>query len=287
MFCNIKIPKRLRFYSKPEQDIKHPNGYDAFVYNTFAVDINNMNTNEKARIWAEGYKKLEPIINEFDNKPINNVKLYDLEKRGLGGRAYKVLVYDQFVFDLREDTLLEILMYHKIEKGIISCPLIFAVIGNQMKLIVENGKKHLEFMDQKELPLENNFQPGSLLKNKLGDQLIFLGEATSFSDIWINTNIWKREKKRVYSQGYLVVHFLKNSIVENFSDIINFNLKLEIVKKISPKIFVQKIDLPNDFLKILKDSIIENLKNRNIKEKDSYYQIVSNLKIINQNYGNN
>jgi len=286
MSSNIKIPKRLRFYSKPEQDIKHPNGYDAVVYNTFAVDINNMNTNETARIWAEGYRKLKPLIHEFDNKPINDVKLYDLEKRGQGGRAYKVLIYDQFVFDLREDTLLEILMYHKIEKGIISCPLIFAVIGNQMKLIVENGKKHLEFMDQKETPLENNFQPGSLLKNKLGHQLIFLGEVISSADIWININIWKREKKKKYFQGYLVA-YLKNSVIENFSDIINYNPKLEIVKKISPKIFVRKIDLPNDFLKILKDSIIENLKNGNIKEKDSYYQIVSNLKFINQNHGNN
>lgn len=71
---------------------------------------------ETAKYWAgEGYKEYR-YQNTFDD-----VRILDLDRRSQGGRAYKIIIKvedgHEFICDLREDTLLDVIKNSSIERG--------------------------------------------------------------------------------------------------------------------------------------------------------------------------
>lgn len=71
---------------------------------------------ETAKYWAgEGYKEYR-YQNTFDD-----VRILDLDRRSQGGRAYKIIITTlnghEFVCDLREDTLLDVIKNSSIQNG--------------------------------------------------------------------------------------------------------------------------------------------------------------------------
>ncbi len=87
----------------------------------------------------------EPLVFTQENKDLVDVRILGIEYRGNGGRAYKVYipahnfpkeVEDKpLVFDLREDTLLFIMLHGGIDKGVLQYPVRFGIVGTALKLI--------------------------------------------------------------------------------------------------------------------------------------------------------
>ena len=76
-----------------------------------------------AKLWAAGrvgYFNLtgldtvaEPVIVEIKNDPIDMIRLVDMDERGQGGRAWKVVTQQGWLVDLREDVFLDLLFNKK------------------------------------------------------------------------------------------------------------------------------------------------------------------------------
>lgn len=152
------IPENLRFHVRGvskvrfrwedmEEAQQESKVYD--VYPTYVADAANKKTNETGVKWAnEAPYQLDPASGKWvkgksnattvdrPNDPIKSVKIMDLEIRGQGGRAYKVLIDEKYYVDLREDVLLDVIFECGIEKGgKLKGEFIFAVVGSQMKLV--------------------------------------------------------------------------------------------------------------------------------------------------------
>lgn len=116
----------------------------------FVVDAANPKTRATAIAWAESRYWGEPMtakaeLIERPNVAIPSVELITLDRRREDGRAWKVIVDDVFYVDLREDTLLDVLLYGQDNgQGIIQGPLIWLSMGNGLKLMRYGGSEHEE-----------------------------------------------------------------------------------------------------------------------------------------------
>lgn len=139
------IPDRLTFVCRPRETYKDLLGNTFEVHNTFpAHNESSLNT---ARGWAwNGCTETE-----VKNVSRSDVRILNLERRSEGGRAYKVLVADKYMFDLREDVLLEAILARGIEKGgKLGGEYIFAVVGSQTRLVrVGSPQYHQVYRDSK------------------------------------------------------------------------------------------------------------------------------------------
>ena len=114
---------------------------------TFVVEAENPKTRATAVAWAERRYWSQPVskaeLIERPNVVIPSVELITLDRRSQGGRAWKVLVDDTFYVDLREDTLLDVLLYGQDNgQGIIQGPFIWLSMGNGLKLMRYGGSEH-------------------------------------------------------------------------------------------------------------------------------------------------
>lgn len=123
------------------------------AYTTWPCSAESTSAIKTATNWAlqkhwDGSQQVQgaaPVIFTMENKDLTQVKILGLEYRGNGGRAYKVYIpahnfpeevkNKSLIFDLREDTLLYILLTGQIDKGVINHPLRFAVVGSALKLV--------------------------------------------------------------------------------------------------------------------------------------------------------
>lgn len=90
------------------------------VRETFVVDADNIRTLTTAMRWAgapgsyrsqaieETREKISVI--EVPNDPIEALELINLDIRGQGGRAWKVLIANKFYVDMREECLIQTLI---------------------------------------------------------------------------------------------------------------------------------------------------------------------------------
>lgn len=186
------IPKKLKFFIRREEtvhfrwdDIEDEVGDGIKVSPTYVVDANNKKTHESAERWAkqeyyeQGKSKKHPHTEEErDNKPTSNVRLVNLEFRGNGGRAYKVVVDGRFYFDLREDVLLDCILNAGIDKGgLIKAEFLFMVVNAEMKLVRVGSLLHEKmiaadaFKDTKAI---TSFEIGGQYKSKK-TEAVYLG----------------------------------------------------------------------------------------------------------------
>ena len=111
------IPEKIIIVYRIEENNKYK---EAFV-----VPEDNMKVLDTVIKWAsssyynsttnktENYKFGQITI---ENKPCN-VKIIDIDYRGNGGRAWKVIFNDKFKVDLRENVLLELITNKNINNG--------------------------------------------------------------------------------------------------------------------------------------------------------------------------
>lgn len=141
--------------AKPEDDEIIPGCYETFI-----ADATNKRTRESGVNWAKRDKRIyneikkqwemvpEPdhIIEERPNIPFKRPRIIDLDIRGQGGRAYKVILPDKTVMDLRENELLDVIFNEGIEPGgYLNGKYVFAC-ENEMKIVRVGSEKYNELL---------------------------------------------------------------------------------------------------------------------------------------------
>lgn len=149
------IPEKVTYvfsYPKVIQTLWESKGlkplHELKVIPAFPLDTNNAKKLETAEAWAKRYKNGRWQDGQWielpgdrkqnitrDNEPFL-LRLVGLETRAEGGRAWKVVDFENnYMFDLREDILLETLINGGAEVSLLKGTFVWAVIGSQTKLV--------------------------------------------------------------------------------------------------------------------------------------------------------
>jgi hypothetical protein len=219
------IPERIKIYARPETEMRFKFDdieVDDFQKTTrccpiFVACASNPKTQKTALEWASRpeytyvnrqtvRKDHTPVVTERANDPIRNIRLIGLEHRGNGGRAYKALIDDTYVFDFREDVLLDAILNDGIlPDGILPGEYIFSSVNSEMKLIRVGSLLHAKMVAATAYWSEKvitKFEVGGVYKNKVSE-LLYLGTVYT-SDItvtWPQASGYYRGDNR--SKGHL------------------------------------------------------------------------------------
>ncbi|AIW03555.1 hypothetical protein CPT_Moonbeam157 [Bacillus phage Moonbeam] len=174
-------PNKITFYCKPA-DISG-------VHHAFPVDSSA--SHDSARYWATGQyswqiDQKDPITFEWNNGGFDHVTIESLDIRGEGGRAYQVIVKRDghfFKVDLREATLMEVILGHGIQAGgRLNGSFCFAKEGSQTKLILEGSDTHKEALAERmkrekytKKISNKDLKPGHVYSTISGKSKLFLG----------------------------------------------------------------------------------------------------------------
>lgn len=216
------IPENIRVFARPPIEIKFKwddiDVSDAVATNIcepiFVTDSTNVKTQETAKRWAEARhwsrdpKTGERLITsdvytvfEQPNLPMCGLRIIGLTIRGQGGRAYQVLVSGKYVFDLREDVLLDAMLNDGIGKnGALFGSYIFASVGSSMKLIRVGSLLHkmmIESTNYKTMKKITNLEVGGIYRNKM-ETILYLGYVyTRALDVeWSGDYVYNRRDTR-------------------------------------------------------------------------------------------
>jgi hypothetical protein len=116
----------------------------------FVTDADSPKTLETAKAWAAGRrwrrgngKTPDPEVVEIDNLPTKGFKVIDLEERGEGGRAFKVITPQGWLVDMREDTFMPAVLKRGLAKnGTIPGVFLWVRLGSQMRLVEVHSDLH-------------------------------------------------------------------------------------------------------------------------------------------------
>lgn len=160
----------------------------------YCSDSDNKKTCETGKKWATirsyNYDKrvyedeIPPVIETRDNAPMKGIRIVSLEVRAQGGRAYKVVTKDGFYFDLREDVLLDAMLFSSITKGELKGEYIWAKVGSQMKLVRVGSTLHTALVDadarHRSGPVKaGSLEAGQVYRMKNGDYRLYLGKVNT------------------------------------------------------------------------------------------------------------
>lgn len=155
--------------------------------------------------WASSYANKEKvnIIKQVPNLfKQGTVRIFGVDERGNGGRAWKIAVEykeNEYVLDLREDILLEIMTNYGILKGgvintdlmlVFSCG--YKVVTADSEKIAEIKKAMSEEQSLKKIPLKE-LKPLHVYKNKT-ESMVYLGRIyqISLADILNKKTVCKK-----------------------------------------------------------------------------------------------
>lgn len=192
------IPEKLKIFVRNQTKVHRTvcgQKQIIFVKKAFATDAAKPNTHETAERWAKtaGYKwnpvtkKNVPrengfIIVDVDNKPFKGLKIYDIDIRSEGGRAYKVQTEEGWAFDCREDTILDTIIEEGIGKnGYMKGEFIWAKAGSQMKItrigsaLYQKAQKDMGKIKKGKIK-NKDLEYGSIYINARGDIELYLGK---------------------------------------------------------------------------------------------------------------
>ncbi len=154
------------------------------VLPAFPVDDADEKARDKATQWAErgyyGQPKQVAKYQTVDNVPVKDVRVFSLEHRGQGGRAYKVIIGKYYV-DLREDVLMDTMLQVGIQAGgLLLGEYVWAKMGSQMKLVRVGSELHrllLEFQSKKDIkPIgKTDLEVGGVYQTRKKQRAIFVG----------------------------------------------------------------------------------------------------------------
>lgn len=286
------IPKEITYVYKPLISCRI-GGYDTLnkkevkLHPTFPVETGNKKSLETTGKWATSYNQKNYSTENIDNSSIKNVKVISLEHRGQGGRAYKIQI-DKFLFDLREDVLVDIMLEVGIQPGgILNGEYTWAKIGSQTKLIRIGSDLHKMISSYKDVkdtkPVsKNNLEIGGVYKDRKGYNYIFLGHVNTTAlkatdrdlpDFAMNerSNIYYNDSTKASLKFKSV--FDKNAML--FIKTYNGNYNSYLDKAINPKTqyvleikkshsLISKVDtikIPENFISKIRDINLISVKN--------------------------
>lgn len=183
-----KIPESLSIFSRPVEVIKRDIGAmteEVEVRPSYVCDKASKKAHENAEQWAKGGWRGNsgmPFTREDrDNVPFTGLRIWDLEVRSEGGRAYKAITPDNMLIDLREDVFLEALITQGIGVGgELGGDYVFAFLGSQMRVVRVGSDLHagLEKTTErkKTKPIaDKDLVIGGVYRGKSGDVEIYCG----------------------------------------------------------------------------------------------------------------
>lgn len=218
------IPKQITYVSGPqtlmEIDLGKELPTEQLVTPTF---ISTSDTSLiTARKWVETkrWRGVNQETNEWlydhtpvqeqtvDNKPITNVRIIGLERRGNGGRAYKVLIDDLYLVDLREDVLMDTMNQHGIDPGRkLKGRYIWAKIGSQTKLIMVEGEVEKELQtatdikEQQHKIESKDLVVGGIYKMKSKAMIFFGYDKISKQNAFVEIYSFILKRAKTYEQA--------------------------------------------------------------------------------------
>lgn len=155
---------------------------------TIFTDADSKNSVETAKRWKNEYGRqvdqgYELIV---ENKPITNIRLFTIDCRSQGGRAYKCIDQEGQYFDLREDIFLDALYNGEVEsrdgKVFLMGKYIWARIESHMKLIRFESNLYNELMESKarkelkKIPAKE-MEIGVIYETKGGELFVYVGRS--------------------------------------------------------------------------------------------------------------
>lgn len=182
------IPEKIIYIHAYDEELPEKR-YLGICRPAYVSDAVNNKTIETGKRWALGYnynhrKEEDIILDEFENNPFSGVKLFELEKRSEGGRAYKVLVHDKYYVDFREDVLVDCMLNARIsgqkEYALIEGEFIFARVGAEMKLVRIGSDLHNELIQstqEKTKKKISKLEIGKLYSSRNSESAIYCGQA--------------------------------------------------------------------------------------------------------------
>lgn len=195
------------------------NGESLVVKPAFVSDASNAKTIKTGMLWA-GRERWDPVTQrsvsyepelvERDNAPISGVRIFSLDIRSEGGRAYKVVLPDNIYVDLREDVLLDAMLHAGVSPGgVLGGEYVFARVASQMKLVRVGSELHQSLLTVaakgKMHRLSNDeLKPGHVYETKSGKRAAFLGWVTS-KTITVKEDCYCYGQQR-FLRGNTVVH---------------------------------------------------------------------------------
>lgn len=185
------IPKKILYVFSDSKNINVGSCWDWMnspnkikVIPAMAVDANNKKTILTAEKWASDNGKKNVSKTESDNI-IKDIILCNIEYRGNGGRAYKVIA-DGYYVDLREDVLTDIMLKSSIINGKINGEFIWAMVNSEMKIVRKDSELYNELIKSanlksiKPIPIKE-LEVGGIYEDRNGMQSIFLGIVDTYS----------------------------------------------------------------------------------------------------------
>jgi hypothetical protein len=190
--------KKVAFVSRKPQIVTDLSGKEVEVKNTFAYNPNSKTSPETAKSWAASYSfnNEDAPVSIEDNTPFY-ARIVDLEERGCGGRAYRVIDEKSREFDLREDQMKYIISEYGIEKtGKIPVPLLWGIYGTSTKLVALGSPLWAEMKKNSELESEISAGTPDLSSLRPGSLVTYRYRGKIFEAVYIGEVKMAGEKKR-------------------------------------------------------------------------------------------
>jgi hypothetical protein len=256
----------------------------------------NKKTVQNAIDWARGryvHDGEAPATKETANAPVDHVQIVNLEIRGEGGRAYKVVVGDGVYVDLREDVFLDALLTNGVGVGgLLRGPFVWAKVGAQMKLVRVGSDLYDRVVvahehGAKKNVRTSNIEVGGVYKNRVGAVFVYLGQCNS--TVVTKEHTWYNYEDFTNMQGWFELSTSSPPNRENFDDQIRHNAWFYFtgVKK---KTVVEKlgdIELPVNvwaaIRQMVRDSvkkIVEHSTSGPLKDSADYLQYKKERELI-------
>jgi len=175
----VKIPENMIFVCRIDKDS------DDNIMDVFPVEKGNDKTLKRAIDWAKGWRTCTYKQFFVPNEKFENLTITDLEQRGEGGRAYKVVLEldnSKYRFDLRENILMDIIKHQGIGKGgLLKGPFKFVLVGSQMKLMYIDGDIYKDATERDaertgKRILDNELVIGGVYQSLNGNMSVYLGK---------------------------------------------------------------------------------------------------------------
>jgi len=146
---------------------------------------------EKQFYWADEHKSIPPKTVTIPNKPFANIRLWTIDTREEGGRAYKFIDENGRYFDMREDTFLEAVFNNEVHtingRVMLTGQYIWVRAHSQMRVCRVGSMMHqglLEAKRRKNLPKINGKTQklGGVYKDKAGKMYVYMGRIRNKQD---------------------------------------------------------------------------------------------------------
>ena len=293
------IPKKISYVASEERevmvgcewDIDHleredsPSNIKIKVLPTFPVDSLHLGDLSKAISWAtSGYYDSDlkqtiarkHTITERENKPIKDIRVLSLQKRG-DGRAYKALI-DNFYVDLREDVLMDTLLQVGVEPGgILKGEYVWAKMGTNTKLVRVGSELHrliVEFDSKKDWkPIsKKELEIGGVYRDRKKNAAIFIGYVSGTTFKSENTRSFYNRQTSDFK--FIKTPFKNNLLFYQYYDFEKFEDALRDMKENGSSYrfdikkthkYIEKINqvvIPDDIVSYLRNYALSGIKNK-------------------------